>query len=131
MGLLDMARGNASETDRANGEKVFGPLLTKGETVTHVYRVGVRDLLIFTTRRLVFLDKMGPTGKKLSIASYPWYMLMNWNITTAVLFDLEAELVMQFRGPEEPLRFDFGRGTDIRPVAQAVSALAFGSARPC
>lgn len=59
MGFMDKLLGNAAEIDPKEVEGIVGPLIIEGESVSHSFMVGVRDMMIFTNYRLIFVDKTG------------------------------------------------------------------------
>lgn len=120
MGLLDRVLGNATASDKKEAESLVMPLLVPGETVSHAFHIGARDMLLFTQFRFVFVDKQGLTGKKQSIMTYPWSRVQSWGMTTAGHFDIDSELVIELLGTTQPMHFTFGRSTDIRDVAKTV-----------
>lgn len=71
MGLFDSLLGNASEVDTGRLEGEFATLLVAGEQIEHAYRL-FRDLIVFTNKRLIMLDKQGLTGKKKEFLSVPY-----------------------------------------------------------
>lgn len=74
---MDGLLGNASEIDSEKLQAGLVKLLAEGESVERAYQL-VRDLIVFTNKRLIFVDKQGITGKKLNIILF----------LTAVLFIL-------------------------------------------
>ena len=70
MGLLDGMLGNASKVDNASVQEEFAKLLAPGEKVEHAYKL-IRDLFVFTDKRLVVVDKQGLTGSKVEYHSIP------------------------------------------------------------
>jgi len=68
MGLLQGILGNLSELSSEELQKDYSQYLTNGETITTGFKL-VRDILIFTNHRIIFFDKQGATGKKMSVES--------------------------------------------------------------
>ena len=62
MGLLDALMGNASEVDVNEIQEELGPILGDSEKVESAYKL-VRDLIVFTNNRFMFIDKQGVTGR--------------------------------------------------------------------
>ncbi|MEI5579550.1 PH domain-containing protein, partial [Streptomyces brasiliscabiei] len=56
MGLFSGLMGNASEVDDDDLEKVLANTMIDGEQVEKAYKV-VRDMFIFTNKRLILIDK--------------------------------------------------------------------------
>lgn len=63
MGILDGLLGNASEADIRGTEKDLQNILIANERVEQAYKV-IRDLMVFTTKRLIIVDKQGVTERK-------------------------------------------------------------------
>jgi len=55
--------GKCQEVDVQKLEKDLDGVIVKGEEVKFAFKV-IRDYFVFTTRRLVLVDKKGMTGKK-------------------------------------------------------------------
>ncbi|KOS68323.1 cytoplasmic protein [Lysinibacillus contaminans] len=91
MGFLDGLMGNASETSVTAVESEIKDLLTSSEHVEHAYKL-IRDLFVFTNKRLILIDKQGVTGKKIEYHSIPYKSIVHFSVETAGNFDLDAEL---------------------------------------
>lgn len=91
MGFLDGLMGNASETSVVAVESEIKDLLTSSEHVEHAYKL-IRDLFVFTNKRLILIDKQGVTGKKIEYHSIPYKSIVHFSVETAGNFDLDAEL---------------------------------------
>jgi hypothetical protein len=63
MGLLSALLGNAAEADIDDVEQDLEQILTDGEQVERAFKL-VRDLLIFTNRRFILVDRQGMTGRR-------------------------------------------------------------------
>ena len=70
MGILSALLGHASEADVDEVEQTLERILADDEKVERAFRL-VRDLLIFTNRRFILVDRQGVTGKKSSYHSIP------------------------------------------------------------
>lgn len=121
MGLLDNVRGNASQVDATAVERELQPLLTSEEKVEQAYAV-FRDMFVFTTKRLIIVDKQGMTGKKVEYHSIPYRSVVHFTIETAGSFDADSELTLHLSGGTPPITKQFGRKSDIGAV-QAVLAM--------
>src|SRR5690554_4249219 len=106
MGIFDGLMGNASETKVNEVEKEFGQLLAPNEQVEKAYKL-IRDLIIFTDKRLIFVDKQGVTGKKIDYHSIPYKSISHFSIETAGHFDLEAELKIWISSAATPIQKTF------------------------
>ncbi|MBK7659617.1 MAG: PH domain-containing protein [Betaproteobacteria bacterium] len=120
MGLLDGLLGNASEVDAAKANAEFARILSPGEQVEKAY-ILIRDMFLFTNKRLVLMDKQGITGNKVEYHSIPYRSITHFAIETAGTFDLDAELKIYISSNPVPLQKTFNKKLDIYQV-QAVLA---------
>lgn len=120
MGLLDGLLGNASEVDAAKANAEFARILSPGEQVEKAY-ILIRDMFLFTSRRLILVDKQGITGSKVEYHSIPYKSISHFSIETAGTFDLDAELKIYISSNPVPLQKTFNKKLDIYQV-QAVLA---------
>ncbi len=121
MGLFDTLLGNASEVDTGRLESDFATLLVDGERVEHAYRL-FRDLIVFTNKRLIMLDKQGLTGKKKEFLSVPYSSVTKFSKEGAGRFDMDAEIKVWVRGDAEPLQFEFRKDKNVDDVYRVLSA---------
>ena len=109
MGLIDSLLGNAGEKPLESIATEFAPLLAPGEAVQRAFGL-VRDLMVFTDRRLLLVDKQGATGRKVEYLSIPYRSIVMFSLQTEGHFDLEAELKVWLTGQENPISRTIGRG---------------------
>jgi len=112
MGLFDGLLGNASEIRIEDIQREYASILTSSERVEKAYKV-IRDLFIFTNKRLILVDKQGMTGKKTEYHSIPYKSITHFSIETAGHFDLEAELKIWISGTQTPIEKQFNRSINI------------------
>ena len=62
----------------------------------------LRDVYIFTSKRLILVDKQGLTGKKVEMLSIPYRAISRFSVETAGHFDLDAELKIWISSGVEP-----------------------------
>lgn len=120
MGLLSGLLGNAAEADVADIEKNLVQIIADDERVERAFQL-VRDLIIFTNRRLILVDRQGLTGKKSTYHSIPFRAITNFAVETAGHFDLESELKIWISGQPEPVQKTFTRGNTIFEVQKALA----------
>lgn len=115
MGLLDTLLGHAGEkpTDKVNED--FAPLLAAGENVLRAFGE-IRDLIVFTDRRLILVDKQGVTGRKTEFLSLPYRSIVMFSLETAGHFDLEAELRLWVSGQPNPIVRRLGRSAGAEDI---------------
>lgn len=120
MGLLSALLGNAAEADVTDVEQQLEQILADDEQVERAFRL-VRDLLIFTNRRFILVDRQGMTGRKTAYHSIPYRGITNFSVETAGHFDLESELKIWISGTAEPIQRTFTRGSSILDVQKALA----------
>ena len=121
MGLLSGLLGNAAEADVADIEKNLERVLADDENVERAFQL-VRDLIIFSNRRLILVDRQGLTGKKTTYHSIPYRAITNFAVETAGHFDLESELKIWISGTDKPIEKTFARGQAILEVQKALAS---------
>lgn len=115
MGLLDGLLGNASEIDAGKLQAEFAQVLAPGERIEKAYQL-IRDLFVFTDKRLILVDKQGLTGSKIDYHSLPYRTITHFSIETGGHFDLDAELKVWVSGTAEPIRKQFNKRLNIYEV---------------
>jgi hypothetical protein len=115
MGLISGILGNATEIPVAEAEQELRPILIEGERVEHAFK------LIFTSKRVITIDKQGLTGSKQNIRSIPYKSIKMVAKEGAGMLDLDAELVIWVTGEAQPLKFEFKKGVDINQVYTLIS----------
>ena len=123
MGLFSGLMGNASEVDDADLEKVLANTLIEGEQVEKAYKV-VRDMFIFTNKRLILIDKQGVTGSKIEMISIGYSKITKFSKESAGHFDLDAELKIWVGSDPTPISKDFKSGDNINDVYRIISQYA-------
>ncbi|WP_404340410.1 PH domain-containing protein [Pseudoalteromonas mariniglutinosa] len=120
MGLLSGLMGNASEVNDNDLDDFLEHVLIEGETVQKAYRV-IRDLFIFTNKRLILIDKQGMTGSKVEILSIAYSKITKFSKESAGHFDLDAELKIWVGSDPIPISKDFKAGDNINEVYKIIS----------
>jgi hypothetical protein len=91
MGLFSSLLGNAGVSHPEELNKEYGMLLAESETIEIGFKL-IRDVFIFTNKRLILVEKQGLTGKKTEYKSVVYKSITRFSIETAGHFDLDAEL---------------------------------------
>jgi hypothetical protein len=120
MGLLSGLMGNASEVDDSDLEKVLANTLIDGEQVEKAYKV-IRDMFIFTNKRLILIDKQGMTGSKTEMVSIAYSKITKFSKESAGHFDLDAELKIWIGSDPTPISKEFKSGDNINEVYRVIS----------
>jgi len=121
MGLLDGMLGNASKIDARKVQGEFAEILAPGETVEHAFQL-IRDLLVFTDKRFVLVDRQGVTGSKVEYHSIPYKSITHFSIETAGTFDLDAELKIWISGTAAPVQKRFNKKLSIYEVQSVLAS---------
>ena len=91
MGLFSALIGNAGVVSQEELSRDYGKLLTEGEELELGFKL-IRDTFIFTSKRLILVDKQGLTGSKTEFMSVAYKSISRFSTETAGTFDLDAEL---------------------------------------
>ena len=87
-------------TVRVMGEclapRIVNRLLFPGEKIAYVLQ-GLRDVTVYTDRRILLVNYMGVTGKAVEYTTYAYKDVISYSITTPGLgFDIDGEIVLRF-----------------------------------
>lgn len=121
MGLFDGLMGNASEVDIEVVAKEYSKVLAPSENIEKAYKL-IRDMFIFTNKRLILVDKQGMTGKKTEYHSIPYKSITHFSIETAGNFDLDAELKIWISGTQLPIVKQFNKSLNIYELQSVLAA---------
>ncbi len=109
MGLIDSLLGHAGETSADQLQPELAPMLADGERVEAGFAF-VRDVIAFTDRRLILINKQGVTAKKVEYRSIPYRSIVMHSLETAGHFELEADFHLWLMGQTQPISLKLGRG---------------------
>ncbi|ACO85655.1 PH domain-containing protein [Clostridium botulinum] len=112
MGLFDGLIGNASEVNIIEVQKEYSNVLAENERIEKAYKL-IRDMFIFTNKRLILVDKQGMTAKKTEYHSIPYKSITHFSIETAGNFDLDAELKIWISGTQLPIEKQLNKNLNI------------------
>lgn len=125
MGLFDGLLGHASDVSTTQAQADLAPILIPGEQVVLAFKV-VRDLYVFTDKRLILVDKQGLTGRKVEYHSIPYRAVTQFSVENAGTFDMEAEMKIWVSGQGQPLQRSLARGADVAGIQRALAAGVLG-----
>lgn len=125
MGILDGILGNASEVTMEEVQNDLGPILGNTERVERAFKV-IRDMYVFTSGRLIIIDKQGITGKKVDYLSVPYRSISTFSVETAGHFDLDAELKLWVSGRHEPIVKELKKGSDVVGIQKILANKILG-----
>lgn len=112
--------GHAAEVDVQALQKELEPLLGDEEQLLRAFRT-VRDLFVFTDKRLILVDKQGVTARKTIYHSIPYKSISHFAVETAGTFDLDAELKIYIASNPNPITYELKRGTDTRGLQKMLA----------
>ena len=95
------------------------PLLIEDENGFIAYK-GIRDYIVFTSKRIIAVNVQGITGKKKDYTSLPFAKVQAFSLETAGTFDLDAELELWFSGLGS-VKFEFKGKTDVAYLNKLVA----------
>lgn len=120
MGLFNAILGQASEVSVEKISQEFQPILIQGENIEKAYKL-IRDMFVFTNKRLILVDKQGITGSKVDYQTIPYASITKFSKESAGIMDLDAELKIWVRGEAMPIKKQFGKNDNINEVYQILS----------
>ncbi|WP_276498630.1 PH domain-containing protein [Pontibacter litorisediminis] len=121
MGLLSGMMGHASEVSIEKLAKEFQPILIDDERIERAYKL-IRDMLVFTNKRLILVNKQGLTGSKTDYQSIPYGSIKMFSKESAGIADLDAELKIWLTGEDQPtIKQDFRKGDNINEAYRVLS----------
>ena len=120
MGLLSGLLGHSSKADISKLREEFSPILVDGEELIDAYRV-LRDMMVFTNKRLILVDKQGMTGSKVDYHTIPYERIVRFSKESTGILDLEAELKIWIVGQPQPIVKTFTKNQNVNEVYQLLS----------
>lgn len=121
MGLFSAILGNAGAVSQEELKKQYGLLLTDGEEIELGFKL-IRDTFIFTSKRLILVDKQGLTGSKTEYKSISYKSISRFSIETAGTFDLDAELKIWVSSELQPsITKQFNKSVNVYDVQKVLA----------
>jgi len=112
--------GHASEVSLEKVTQEFAPLLIDGERIEKAFRL-IRDMFVFTNKRLILVEKQGLTGSKVDYQTIPYSSIKKFSKESAGMLDLDAELKIWVTGESLPIKKEFRKGDSINEVYRILS----------
>jgi hypothetical protein len=121
MGLFSSLLGNAGVVENEKLQAKYGKLLLEEEEIEIGFKL-VRDTFIFTTKRLIIIDKQGVTGRKMEYFSLGYKSISRFSVETAGTFDLDAELKIWVSSESQPsITRKFNKSVDVYEVQKLLA----------
>lgn len=95
------------------------PLFVEGESILASFQ-GIRDGVVFTSKRIFAINVQGITGKKKDISSLPYSKIQAFSVETAGVLDLDSELELWFSGLGK-VKFEFVSRADVSGICRMIS----------
>lgn len=116
MGIFNKILGNASEVSPEKLNEKYGRLLVDSEWVELGFKL-IRDVYMFTNKRLILIDVQGLTGSKVEYKSMPYKNISRFSLETSGTFDLDAELKIWISSENTPtVSKKFNKSVDVYEV---------------
>ena len=121
MGIFSALLGNAGAVSQEELRKDYGKLLLEGEEIELGFKL-IRDIFIFTSKRLILVDKQGITGSKTEYMSISYKSVSRFSVETAGTFDLDAELKIWISSEGTPsIRKKFNKSVNVYDVQMVLA----------
>ena len=126
MGLFSALLGNAGAVSKEELTKDYGKLLIDEEEIELGFKL-IRDVFIFTTKRLILIDKQGLTGSKVEFLSINYKSITRFAIETAGTLDLDAELKIWVSSETKPsITKTFNKSVNVYDVHKVLATHVLG-----
>ena len=126
MGLFSSLLGNAGAVDTEDLNKDYALLLTDGEQIELGFKL-IRDVFIFTNKRLILVNKQGLTGSKTEYKSISYKSISRFSIETAGTFELDAELKIWVSSELQPsISKQFNKSVNVYEVQKLLAHYVLG-----
>lgn len=102
MGVFNTLLGNATHIDNNKAQERLQDILFDGENVEFAFSY-IRDVILFTNSRIIFIDKQGVTGKKECFESIPYKSIIRFSVELTGNFDADSELKLWVSGLDDPI----------------------------
>ena len=121
MGILSALLGNAGTVNPVELTAKYSQLLTDEEEIELGFKL-IRDTFIFTSKRLILIDKQGITGSKTEYKSISYKSISRFSVETAGTFELDAELKIWISGEQHPsVTKQFNKSVNVYDVQKLLA----------
>jgi hypothetical protein len=121
MGLFSALLGNAGTVSSDELIKKYGQLLIEGEEIALGFKL-IRDVFVFTNKRLILIEVQGLTGSKVAYKSILYKSISRFSVETAGTFDLDAELKIWVSSEIQPsIVKQFNKSVNVYDVQKVLA----------
>ncbi len=104
--------------DSNDFNNLIQPILQTDEKIVSSYK-GIRDGVVFTSKRILAINVQGITGTKKDITSIPYSKIQTFSTETAGTFDLDSELEVWISGVGK-VKFEFHSNCNILEICKII-----------
>lgn len=126
--------GNLSEVSPENLQQEYGMYLMDGETITMGFKL-IRDVVIFTDKRIIDFDKQGATGVKMRVDSINLSSIIHVSAETAGFGADDSEINVRYISSPyfrcsggvmtADKKFEFPKQYNIQPLYKYLQEIAY------
>ena len=120
MGLLSGLLGNSTAASATDAAEELADFLIPEEEVVAAYKL-IRDQIVFTNCRIIWIDKQGFSGSKKEISSIPYRSIDRFSVENAGALDLDAELKIWIKGGAAPILWRFAKGAPVQEAHKVIA----------
>ncbi|MBQ2026040.1 MAG: PH domain-containing protein [Paludibacteraceae bacterium] len=120
MGLFNSILGNASQVNIDEIKAQFENVLVENENIEAAFSL-FRDKMVFTNKRIIFLDKQNVTGSKKEYLSVPYHAISVFSVESAGTFDADAEIKLWVRELGQITK-KVGKNTDTLQIQKILAS---------
>jgi hypothetical protein len=134
--VLQGMLGNMSEVSTEKLMQDYGAYLIEGETIKTGF-ILIRDIVIFSDKRILYFDKQGTTGQKMRVASIYLDSIINVSAETAGFGLDDSELNVEYIASPyfrasggvsiATKRFEFPKKYQIQPIYKWLQEVAYAN----
>lgn len=126
---------NYNEVPIEQMQKEYGMYLMDGETITVGFKL-VRDALIFTDKRVIFMDKQGAAGTKMRIESINLFSIIDVTMETSGFGFDDSELTFTYIKTADlhahqvayvSKKLEFPKKYNVQPLYKLLQELAYNN----
>ena len=122
MGLFSKLMGNAGAVSVEELTKEYKPLLVDNEKIESGFKV-IRDVFMFTNKRLILIDKQGITGRKIEYKTVLYKSISKFSLESSGSFDLDAELKIWISSEAQPsISKKFNKDVNVYDVQKILAS---------
>jgi hypothetical protein len=122
MGLFSSILGSTGTVNPEELIKKYGKLLIEGEGIELGFKL-FHDVFIFTTKRLILIDKQGLAGDKVEYRSIAYKSISQFSVEAIDTFDHDAELKIWVAGEQTPsIKKQFNKSVNVYDVHHVLAS---------